>query len=583
MNPPSTFRKQLWEGKDNGLHELPIAAFLPIFHDAVRRAEIGIKSVYHSFQMSPESVENDKNAPIFGSWVERHICKGEYRESTHCGFDVDFYFESPAGAVGFSKGERVARVVFSVSPAIKPLSYGCFLVSIVWLLFGCLLFWTVSSHFMDSIWIEQLSPKMDERYVLVLFLCSLVAAGLTFLMFGLFLAIQERCFPSERQLRSKTLAASVWQIVEEAFINLEKALPKTTVIKASDKIQIIRDGVAFGPYTISDALVFLERGLLFEHDLALVSGMTVSQAKPLLKLLVENNAKPKVVPVWRQLAWLVRDNHALLIPVRYLFSLQVFKDKRTLSLMAVGCTPLVLIIVNSTLVSYAGLAAYFSVLWGMFFFSVFKTSQSVARDAIRVFIQTPLLASVLISIARYVPPLATLYDWTTSGNVLMRWAGMFLAVAIIEEICKVLPVYFLARHPGRVLQPRTVVLYGIISGLGFGIWEGVAYQWGINREHDVDMAYFLNVLRLTSLPFIHAIWAGISSYFVGFSMLLPGARWSLRIVAVLIPAVLHSVHNSFPGALSAVVDLFSVALLMLYLGNGQALFAKMKKGAGVKP
>lgn len=66
-------------------------------------------------------------------------------------------------------------------------------------------------------------------------------------------------------------------------------------------------------------------------------------------------------------------------------------------------------------------------------------------------------------------------------------------------------------------------------------------------------------------------------------MLLPGTRWSLRIVAVLIPAVLHSVHNSFPGAMSAVVDLLSVALLMLYLGNGQALFAGMKKGAGVKP
>lgn len=283
--------------------------------------------------------------------------------------------------------------------------------------------------------------------------------------------------------------------------------------KRDYKIFVMREGSVFGPYSLAVVLSYFKQGLLLEHDFAFDADQTTADARPLALIAWERGVSFGGLFEFRSFVSLVVHNHALLLPVRYLSSRQWLKDKRTVSLMVIGCTPLVLIVLNSKMVGYVGLAAYFSALWGMFFFSVFKTSQSVARDAIRVFIQTPLLASVLISIARYVPPLETLYEWTTSGNVLMRWAGMFFAVAIIEEICKVLPVYFLARHPGRVLQPRTVVLYGIISGLGFGIWEGVAYQLSINREHDVAMAYFLNVLRLTSLPFIHAIWTGISSYF----------------------------------------------------------------------
>lgn len=351
----------------------------------------------------------------------------------------------------------------------------------------------------------------------------------------------------------------------------------------SDRILIIRDGVTFGPYTVADALVYFERALLLEHDLAVEVGVSVSLARPLISVFKETNIKPKREAIWLRFAALVRHNHSMLLPLQSLLSRQWFNDKRTVSLMAVGCTPMVLVVIHSTMVSYVGLAAYFSVLWGVFFFSVFKTQQTVVKDAIRVFFQAPLLAALVVSLTRFIPPFPVFHAWSSSGSFLYRWAGMFLAVAVIEETCKAFPVFLLARHPGRVLQPKTVMLYGIMSGLGFGIWEGVAYQLGINRRQCVDEAYFLNMLRLTSLPFIHAVWSGISSYFVGFSMLLPLHRWSLRVLAVLIPAVLHCIHNSFPGGVSAIIDLFSVALLMMYLSNGQALFSGMKKGGCAVP
>lgn len=351
----------------------------------------------------------------------------------------------------------------------------------------------------------------------------------------------------------------------------------------SDKIQIVRDGLTFGPYTISEAHRYFEQGLLFEHDLALAPGKTLSEAKSLTRVFKEANLKIKVFPGYRQQLDIIRHNRSLLLPVRYIFSRQWFADKRIIFLMTIGCTPLILIVINSTMLAYFGLAAYFSLLWGAFFFSQFKTPQSEIRDAVFVFLLTPLLAFLAIPVIRFIPPFPFLIHWTDSTIVLFRWTGFFLAVAVVEETCKALPVFLLVRRPGRILQPRTVMLYGIISGLGFGIWEGVAYQLNFNRSQGIDHAYFLNVLRLTSLPFIHAIWAGISGYFIGFSMLLPTLRWSLRVLAILIPAILHAFHNTFPGFFSAFVDLLSVLLLMGYLGNGQALFSNMKKSNGGIP
>lgn len=348
-------------------------------------------------------------------------------------------------------------------------------------------------------------------------------------------------------------------------------------MKLSDQIQIVRDGATFGPYTISDAHTYFERGLLFEHDLAIEVGKPATEAKPLSAVFSAVKLKTSIFPAWDQQLNLIRHNHGLLLPVKFLFSRQWFADKSIVFLMAVGCTPLLLVVFNSTLLSYVGLAAYFSVLWGFFFFSQFKTPQSKIKDAVRVFWQTPLLSALVIPVLSLIPPFSLLLHWSDSTFFLLRWTGMLLAVAVPEEICKALPVFLLVRRPGRVLQPRTVMLYGIISGLGFGIWEGVAYQLGINRSQGVDHAYFLNVLRLTSLPFIHAIWAGISSYFIGFSMLIPKLRWSLRILAILIPATLHAAHNAFPGFVSVMVDLLSVVLLMSYLGNGQTLFSGMRR------
>lgn len=351
----------------------------------------------------------------------------------------------------------------------------------------------------------------------------------------------------------------------------------------TSRINIIRDSNTFGPYTLDEAKMYFEQGHLFEHDLSYEVGSATNSAQPLLAVLKKGNRKPVSEPIWSQFSGIIKNERTLLLPWKRIFSTEWMQDRQLVGLMALGCVPLLLYFLASNTLCYIGFAAYFSALWALFFFSVFKTPQANHRDAVSLFFLTPFIAGIVISLAQLTPVLSTFYAWSINRSVLFRLTGNFLAVGIIEETCKAFPVYLQVRRPGRILQPKTAMLYGMISGLGFGIYEGIIYQMGINRGQGVDQAYFLNILRLTSLPFFHAIWAGISGYFLGFSMLHGSKRWALRIIAIMFPAALHALYNTFSGIIGLCIAACSVVLLMTYLGSGQLIQASLKTRGAITP
>ena len=221
---------------------------------------------------------------------------------------------------------------------------------------------------------------------------------------------------------------------------------------------------------------------------------------------------------------------------------------------------------------YWCLALYFAAIWALYFFQMFRTPEVNAKTAVIGFAATIFVGMPCILLAQFIPPLNFLHEMARSANLLPRFIGMFLGVGISEELCKAGAVYYVASRPGRILLPQTIVLYGLIAGLGFGSVEGALYQQGVNRQASTDVSYFLNILRLTSLPFLHAVWAGISAYFISFSMVVPSKRLGLRVVAILIPAFFHGLYNtavSTPGAQLAgpIAATVSVFFLISYLAS----------------
>jgi RsiW-degrading membrane proteinase PrsW (M82 family) len=274
----------------------------------------------------------------------------------------------------------------------------------------------------------------------------------------------------------------------------------------------------------------------------------------------------------------------LTVPLEELRGLRWFHNRRALSIACIGLLPLVIYAVfgGPSQVGNAlwAMALYFSVLWALFFYYVFPTPEARFAPASLCFFATGILSiAVLLQLYR-IWPLSTLVQWTQPDNsLLVQWLGFVVGVGIPEEMCKVLAVLFLVRHFGP-FAPRSVLFYGLISGLGFGIYEGLSYQTTHNFRFAVDAAgprdqalyaaeyYLLNLIRLTTLPFLHAIWTGTAGYFIGFAAAYPERKRGLLIVALGLPAFLHGSYNAFSGsALGLGVALLSVLALNLYLSK----------------
>jgi len=154
-----------------------------------------------------------------------------------------------------------------------------------------------------------------------------------------------------------------------------------------------------------------------------------------------------------------------------------------------------------------------------------------------------------------------------------------LIVGFNEETTKAIPVLVAALallYFGKVkLDPRTWMVMGTIAGLTFGVVEQSIYTpaaiVGINATHSAAVAIeqeLLFVFRLFVDGFQHAVWAGVSGFFVGIAVNYRRLRVPLLLLGVSIPAVLHALNDWTLTIFSTVwvAVLIQGLSLLLFLG-----------------
>ncbi|MDR3218201.1 MAG: PrsW family intramembrane metalloprotease [Dysgonamonadaceae bacterium] len=344
---------------------------------------------------------------------------------------------------------------------------------------------------------------------------------------------------------------------------------------------IIRNNQQFGPYSIDVLAAYVENGKILRQDRAfLVSNPQLIQAVGYF--LKSNNKKVKIKhqgSVKQQLKDIGRE---LIIP-NDVFSRKAFmKDNRLLWLALIGLAPAFLIGFFSAIpvITFYVISLYFSVIWGLFFFYLFKTPQISTKKTIFLFFALQILVFVVWDILHLpaFPGISILYGFTRSENILLQVIGFIFGVGLLEELAKALPLLLIARRAKEPYIPQSLVFYGLMSGIAFGVFEGVQYQMTTNTELDYANAFFMNVARLTSLPFLHAIWAGMAGYFIAFASLYPKYRRSLYLLAILIPATLHGLYDVLGwSVLGLLLTLLSVVLLMSYLKQGVSYQSKLSR------
>ena len=134
-----------------------------------------------------------------------------------------------------------------------------------------------------------------------------------------------------------------------------------------------------------------------------------------------------------------------------------------------------------------------------------------------------------------------------SNGFLLSFVGFTCGVGFCEEACKAFPVVC-RQHTGDVaLSWRGAVAWGLVSGAGFGVAEGIMYA---GRYYNGVSPAGIYVVRFVSCVALHAIWAAS----VGMTAINAWDVWDqadawheylvalLRFVAV--PMVLHGLYDT---------------------------------------
>ena len=209
------------------------------------------------------------------------------------------------------------------------------------------------------------------------------------------------------------------------------------------------------------------------------------------------------------------------------------------------------------MLSYSIYGLYFASIWGLILYKIIATKQTDLKIILMISITTILSSIFSIELFHQTSIWSVFSKLIYSNNIILKFLAMLFGVAILEEALKQVFVYVTIIRDKKVILPRTAILYGMIAGLSFGIFEGIEYQMNLNKSFSVDVNYFTNIIRITSLPFFHAIWAGIGAYFISLSFIELKYKYSFRIMGLFIPALLHALYNTFG------LNVFGIAIIIL--------------------
>ncbi len=154
------------------------------------------------------------------------------------------------------------------------------------------------------------------------------------------------------------------------------------------------------------------------------------------------------------------------------------------------------------------------------------------------------------------------------SNFLLSAIGFTCGVGLCEELCKALPVIgYYRQHVNRsAMGWRGACLWGLASGIGFGVSEGIMYA---GDEYNGISGWDIYVVRFVSCVALHAMWSASTSMVIERrrDLLEECEQWPqyalflLRVISV--PMVLHGLYDTLLKK-----EYESVALVMGLLSFG---------------
>ena len=241
----------------------------------------------------------------------------------------------------------------------------------------------------------------------------------------------------------------------------------------------------------------------------------------------------------------------ILVPVRSWLTDPGWRQGLRLLVIAYSLLPLVFLALfassgNLTTPGWA-YSLYVAPLWGVAFWLLIRPPEPHGKRELLIGLGIVIWVMIWMS-------LVTIH---LNAGLNPKSFGDALLVGFNEEITKALPILvaalLLLRLRGVKLDVRMWMFLGTIAGLTFGVREASGYTT-IAIEHigAAAVAHSANAAVIGALSFAyrvfvdgfqHAIWAGLSAFFIGIAVNYPRRRVQLIVLGVTMSAVLHALND----------------------------------------
>jgi RsiW-degrading membrane proteinase PrsW (M82 family) len=254
-------------------------------------------------------------------------------------------------------------------------------------------------------------------------------------------------------------------------------------------------------------------------------------------------------------------------------------------LVAVALFPLFLNFAASTAgLTFQSIAfvfgVYFALMWGIVFYFMLQPKLEFLRIA-EIFLFTTVCGIAVVLFIQQLPLINLLYAATESEWMPGRLIGFVCGVGVLEETAKIIPLWWIFMHRRNQDDLSTIVFLGCVSGFGFGVAEAakysISYALGLNNGQMGFGSYLtVQLLRLITLPLLHAIWCGIFSYFVALASMNGKLAKGLFLTGLMVVATLHGLYDTFSDSLIGVgMAVVSILIFVAYYRSGENLQAKL--------
>jgi len=240
----------------------------------------------------------------------------------------------------------------------------------------------------------------------------------------------------------------------------------------------------------------------------------------------------------------------ILLPVRSWLKDTGWKQGSRLLVIAYGLLPSLFVVLFSgtTDVNVPGWAYSLAIapLWAVAFWLLIRPGRITRLIA---WLAVAIAAAVLVLLPVMTLPWENALDNTMSARNVLPW---IYGVGFAEEVTKALPILVAALALRWIwkttLDVRVWMFLGTIAGLTFGVRESALYtsSYLMQGQHKAGLAIPL-ILSFAQRVFVdgfqHAVWAGISAFFIGMGVNYRRRRIPLIIFGITLPAVLHGLND----------------------------------------